>query len=95
MRSAIVTINEKTYKANCISPGSAARIHNQYYKNGFSIDSHALKCNDTFSIKDDLIKLISFYGGEPRFIIYSTGEKQYDNINAKYHLGGVINEILF
>ena len=88
MRRAIVTINDKTYKANCISPESATKIHNQYYKNGFPIDSHSLKCNDTFSIKDDIIKLISFYGGEPRFIIYSNGVKQCDNINAKYNLGG-------
>jgi hypothetical protein len=81
-----VIIEDKTYAANCVSPTTATRIHNQYYKKYFPMDSHSLKCNDNFTVKDDKIKLVSFFGSEPVFIVFANGEKQYPPIKAKYKL---------
>lgn len=45
-----------------------------------------MKCNNNFTVKDDKIKLISFFGSEPVFIVFASGEKQYPPIKAKYKL---------
>jgi hypothetical protein len=103
MRKAEITINGRTYKGNCVGPDTGARIHNQYYKKYFPLDSHSLKCNDTFTVRDERIKFISFFGSVPVFMVMSDGTKQYHEdtpIEARYCLepfttGEVVNSVLF
>lgn len=95
MRPSRVIVNGNTYNANCVSPETAARIHNQYYHNGWPIDPHSLKCNDNFSVRDENVKLVSFFAGEPRFIVFSNGEKQYhqtEPITARYEFNDMRGE---
>jgi hypothetical protein len=84
-----VIIEGKEYNAKSISHITATRLYNRYHKNGFPINSHSLKCNDSFSIQDEKIKLISFIGSEPDFIILADGkiiDGTNKKINAKYKL---------
>jgi hypothetical protein len=87
MRSGRVIMNGRTYNGNFVAPETAARIHNQYHNKPFPMDPHYLKCNDNFSVRDDFVKLVSFYAGEPRFVIFANGEKQYhadEPINVRW-----------
>ncbi len=70
----ITLYNENQYTkkeliGRAISENTVSKYYNQIP--GCYSCGHDFKCNDTFTVKDSRIKLISFYGNEIRFIIYN------------------------
>ena len=72
-----------------ISHKTACSIYNSVTKpklrGCFNMNPHELKCNDSFSIKDSRIRMISFYGNKIDMVVFNDGFIS-DSIQGKYEL---------
>jgi hypothetical protein len=78
--------NEKIIEGKPIKYTTVCNIYNNLVKPSFNLNPHYFKCCDSFSIKDNRIRLIVFCGNKIDMIVYNDGFVKDKDLFGKYEL---------